>query len=113
MMNAVPGKSYLWGRSKWRITTLKKGGWGAQCNYHFKKNYDQRRCQKYCTDARFTGEQQRRLCKAWLLAGLAVDEDAEEGQPDHVFGVDVYSLFDELPEEAELDRQAEALADNF
>ena len=51
--------------------------------------------------------------KNWLLAGLAVDEDAEEGQPDHVFGVDVYSLFDELPEEAELDRQAEALADNF
>ena len=88
-------------------------GWAAQCNYHFKCGFDQRRCQKSCKDSRFSSDEQRRLCKAWLLAGLAVAEDDPEGQPEHVFDYDLYTvLYDTLPEEADLDSQAAALEDS-
>ena len=100
----APGHSDSWGRPNWRIATL-RGGWGAVCRYHHYLGAPQRQCQKSVRDQRFSDEEQRRLMKAWLLAGAGIDEGGDRAQEAHVHGVDVYTLWVGLPTEAELDSQ--------
>ena len=97
------GHGERWGRPRWRIATLRGGGWGAVCMYHSFSGCAGRKCQKSVRDARFSDEEQRRLMKAWLLAGLGIDSDAEFGQQDHVHGVDISTLSTDLRAEADLD----------
>jgi hypothetical protein len=99
-----------WGRTKWKIAPLKKGGWGAVCDYH--TNFDNGfRCKKEFSRRGFTDEQHRIRIKQWLLAGMDIDEDAVQGQCDHVRGVDPGGFPDRS--EADVDAEMATLVAGF
>ena len=90
-----------WGRPKWRIARLAGHGYGATCGYHT-NCYNETKCQKTFKKQEYTNDECRVFMKQWLLAGLEIAEDHDEGQKTHL---NMNPLDFEPKTEAEVDRQ--------
>ena len=96
-----------WGRAKWKLSRLKKGGFGATCLCHT-NIANQYKCKKEISRHGYTNDECRVLCKQWLLEGLALLDTDPCGQSSHVHDYDVGRLLP-IRNEADLDARAATL----
>lgn len=77
-------------------------GWGATCKRHHNvTDTTTIECKKQITmGKKRTADECRRLCKAWLVMGLIIDDADVDGRRKHVFDTDLDSL-QETEEESE------------
>ena len=96
-----------WGREKWRVSRLKKGGYGAICNYHT-NCYNQAKCKKEVSGHGLSNDDCRILIKKWLLLGVDISDHDAMGQKRHVIDVKLRGLLPVEDEQA-LDERAAGL----
>ncbi len=78
------------------------------CNYHT-NSCDRLKCKKEVSGHGLTSDEARILVKQWLMLGLDISDDAEDGQARHVHDFPLESLFP-IGDELALDQRAAELA---